>query len=71
MVQAVAFYETKFLEEPKMARVSTYLNFPRSTEAAFTFYAQCLDGKITAMQRNAPTVAQITRNGAAKSVTPA
>ncbi len=54
-------------------QLNPYLFFNGNCETALTFYAQCLDGKITAMQRNAdaPTVAQITRNGAAKSVTPA
>ncbi|MCH8178953.1 MAG: VOC family protein [Proteobacteria bacterium] len=30
-----------------MARVSTYLNFPRQTEAAFNFYRQVFGGEFT------------------------
>ena len=30
-----------------MARVSTYLNFPRSTEAAFLFYRSVFGGEFT------------------------
>lgn len=33
-----------FMEEHNMARVSTYLNFPRSTEQAFLFYRSVFGG---------------------------
>jgi PhnB protein len=43
-------------------QLNPYLFFNGNCEAAFTFYAQCLGGKITAMQSNAdaPNAAQMT-----------
>ena len=34
-----------------MARVSTYLNFPGTTEEAFGFYAEVFDTKVSMLQR--------------------
>jgi PhnB protein len=34
-----------------MAKVSTYLNFPRQTEEAFNFYKSVFGGEFTVMQR--------------------
>ncbi len=34
-----------------MARVSTYLNFPRSTEAAFTFYKTVFNAEFSSIHR--------------------
>jgi PhnB protein len=39
-----------------MARVSTYLNFPGTTEAAFSFYAEVFGTEVTALQRFADLV---------------
>ena len=43
-------------------QLNPYLFFNGNCEAAFTFYAKCLGGTITAMQNNAdaPTAAQMT-----------
>lgn len=38
-----------------MPRVSTYLNFPRSTEEAFNFYKSVFGGEFTNFQRFADT----------------
>lgn len=54
-----------------MARVSTYLNFPRSTEAAFTFYRSIFGGEFTGginrfssipAEPGAPKIAEADKN---------
>lgn len=41
-----------------MARVSTYLNFPRETEEAFNFYKSVFGGEFTILQRLSEVPAQ-------------
>ncbi len=41
-----------------MAQVSTYLNFPRQTEEAFTFYKSVFGGEFTILQRFSDIPAQ-------------
>jgi PhnB protein len=39
------------IKENTMARVSTYLNFPGTSEEAFTFYAQVFGTEVSMLQR--------------------
>jgi PhnB protein len=48
-VLAILFSSIK--ESTTMARVSTYLNFPGTSEEAFTFYAQVFGTQVSMLQR--------------------
>lgn len=60
-----------FLKDNPMARVSTYLNFPRTTEEAFTFYQSVFGGEFIGginrfgdipPQEGAPQIAEEDKN---------
>jgi PhnB protein len=46
-IETHLFISFKYLEKNGMARVSTYLNFPRNTQEAFNFYKSVFGGEFS------------------------